>query len=169
MALACTATPATSAPTPNIEATVEARLQATIAAMPTPTPIGLSPKDCLAVSNWKAAAQEYYFDLNENERLFNAGFEPWLDEVAAASYDLGNVTLPTQASDSASNLIALMNAHTEEIEQLLWDMYDEGLDVFQTRESEWLEANKNIRRINSLIVEECGLEPIRLYEPHPRS
>ena len=62
-----------------------------------------------------------------------------------------------------------MNAHTEEIEQLLWDMYDEGLDVFQTRESEWLEANKNIRRINSLIVEECRLEPMRLYEPHPRS
>ena len=84
MALACTATPATSAPTPNIEATVEARLQATIAAMPTPTPIGLSPKDCLAVSNWKAAAQEYYFDLNENERLFNAGFEPWLDVLATS-------------------------------------------------------------------------------------
>lgn len=167
MALACTASPAE--PTPNIDATVEARLHAAIAAIPTPTPTGLSPEDCVAVSNWKAAAQEYYFDLNEKERIFNAGVEPWLDEVAAAFYDLGNVTLPSQASDSASDLLALMNSHTEELEKLLWDTYSEGLDVFEAREAEMLEANKNIRRINSLMVEECGLEPMRLYQPHPQS
>ena len=170
MALACTATPATpSGPTPNIDATVEARLQATIAAIPTPTPTGLSSEDCLAIRNWKVAAQEYYFDVNEKERIYSGGFELWFNEVALAFYDLGNVTLPTQGSDSPSNLIALINAHTEEIERLLWDTSNEGIEVFETRQTEMLEANKNIRRINSLMVEECQLEPMRLYEPHPSS
>ena len=168
MALACTATPPAE-PTPNIDATVEARLQATIAAIPTPTPTGLSSEDCLAISNWKVAAQEYYFDVNEKERIYSGGFELWFNEVALAFYDLGNVTLPTQGSDSPSNLIALINAHTEEIERLLWDTSNEGIEVFETRQTEMLEANKNIRRINSLMVEECQLEPMRLYEPHPSS
>jgi len=39
---------------------------------------------------------------------------------------------------------------------------------FLIKESEILEANKNIRKINNLIVEECQLEPMILYEKHPQ-
>ena len=165
MMVGCTMAPATPANTPNIDATVEAKLQATIAAMPTPTPIGLSSEDCASVFHWREAVQEYYFDINTRDVTELI----WAEETIKSFYEVAKLTLPSSASKPNSELLPLLELHTAEIEEIVWEIADSGGNALLTKEPELLEANKTIRKINNLLVQECQFQPLILYEPHPKS
>ena len=142
MALACTATPT-----------------------PTPTPIGLSSDDCASVFHWREAIQEYYFDINTR----NVTEEIWAEETLESFYGVAKLTLPSPASRPNSELLPLLELHTAQLEEIVWEIADWGHEALFLKESELLEANKTIRKINNLLVQECQFQPLILYEPHPTS
>ena len=76
--------------------------------------------------------------------------------------------MPSPASQPDGERLQLLEPHTIELEEIVWTIAASFRYVFWVKESEILEANKNIRKINNLSVEECPLKPMILYEKHPQ-
>jgi hypothetical protein len=121
------------------------------------------PSDtCLTASEWANATQEMYYIGNDPK---------WgLDELARrdALHDqfavMSNVVLPPLGSDSKSQLLPLLHRHNSEME--FYISYQLSIDL-EKSETARLQLNETIRTINSLLVSECDIQPVKLHQSRP--
>jgi hypothetical protein len=113
---------------------------------------------CAAALQWRAAAQEWLYVVNEQ----SGPFEEWVRNFNGAFHPLGNVALPLNESDPESRLLPLMRRWRAEVEEWM-SITSRMRDAEPAR----LQMNATIQDASGLLQTECGLEPLRLYQERP--
>ncbi len=117
---------------------------------------------CMAAGVWRGAAQEWLFVANTPSGTYQEYFE----ELQKAFVPLGNTALPLASSDPESALLPLMRQWRVEVERWM-SLLLRGSQ--SDREDARLTMNATVQDASALLVVECGLEPLLLYQARPGS
>jgi len=116
------------------------------------------PPACSAASAWIPFAQEFYFESNDQDRPY----ETWRAAMVVDFNQMATLTLPPVSAAPSSELLPLLHRHNVDVEQYLSAV---GTRQLSGIEPARLQMNDTIRQINGLLVAECDLAELTLYQP----